>query len=77
MGHGRMLKAEAQLEEEVQKLRRRAELLDAQEDQRYGKSNCNGLSEELQRRQDRLDKIRQARQELEADTAAAAAHQRQ
>ncbi len=77
MSHGRMLKAEAQLEDEVKKLLRRAELLDAQEDQRYGKSNGGGLPEELQRRQDRLDKIRQARKELEAETAAAAARQRQ
>jgi len=77
MSHGCMLKAEAQLEDEVKKLLRRAELLDAQEEQRYSKKNGGGLPEELQRRQDRLDKIRQARKELEAETAAAAARQRQ
>ncbi len=37
MSHERMLKAEAQLEKEIKKLMRRAEILDAQEDRKYGK----------------------------------------
>jgi hypothetical protein len=56
---------------------RRAEILDAQEDRRYGKGNLGSdLPEELQRRQGRLEKIRQARLELEAEAAAAAARER-
>jgi len=59
MSHERMLKA--------------AEILVAQEDQRYGKSNrVSDLSDELRRRQDRLARIRQARKEMEAETAASA-----
>jgi hypothetical protein len=59
MSHERMLKA--------------AEILVAQEDQRYGKSNrVSDLSDELRRRQDRLARIRQARKEMQAETAAAA-----
>ena len=77
MSHERMLKAEAQLENEIKALLRRAEILDAQEDQRYGKAKRGSdLPEELQRRQDRLAKIRQARLELEAEAAAAAARDR-
>ena len=37
MSQKRMLKAEAQLEKEIRELMRRAELLDAQEDGKYGK----------------------------------------
>jgi hypothetical protein len=56
---------------------RKAEILDAQEDQRYGKSNRGSdLPDELRRRQDRLARIRQARKEMEAETIAAAARQR-
>ncbi len=77
MSHERMLKAEAQLEKEIKKLMRRAEILDAQEDRKYGKGKLGSdLPEELRRRQDRLEKIRQARQALEAEAAAAAARDR-
>jgi transposase len=77
MSHERMLKAEEQLEKEIKALMRRAELLDAQEDGQYGKGNLGSdLPEELRRRQDRLEKIRQARKALEAEAAAAAARER-
>jgi transposase len=77
MSHERMLKAEAQLEKEIRALMRRAEILDAQEDGKYGKGKLGSdLPEELRRRQDRLEKIRQARQALEAEAAAAAARDR-
>jgi hypothetical protein len=77
MSHERMLKAEEQLEKEINALMRRAEILDAQEDERYGKGKLGSeLPEELQRRQDRLERIRQARKELEAEAAAAAARDR-
>jgi hypothetical protein len=74
MSHERMLKAEEQLEKEIKELMRRAEILDAQEDGKYGKGKLGSdLPKELQRRQDRLEKIRQARKALEAEAAAAAA----
>jgi hypothetical protein len=64
MSHERMLKA--------------AEILDAQEDRRYGKGKLGSdLPDELRRRQDRLERIRQARKEMEAETAVAAARQLQ
>ena len=54
----------------------RAEILHAKEDRRYGKSNHGSdLPDELRRRQGRLARIRQARKEMEAETAAAAARQ--
>jgi len=78
MSHERMLRAEKQLAQEINSLMRQAEILDAQEDRRYGKTNRGSdLPDELRRRQDRLERIRQARKEMEAETAAAAARQRQ
>jgi transposase len=78
MSHERMLRAEKELEEEINALMRKAEILDAQEDRRYGKGNRGSdLPDELRRRQDRLARIRQARKEMEAETAAATARQRQ
>jgi hypothetical protein len=78
LSHERMLRAEKQLAQEINALMRKAEILDAQEDRRYGKDNRGSdLPDELRRRQDRLERIRQARKEMEAETAAAAARQRQ
>ena len=78
MSYERMLRAEKQLAQEINALMRKAEILDAQEDRRYGKDNRGSdLPDELRRRQDRLERIRQARKEMEAETAAAAARQRQ
>ena len=78
MSHERMLRAEKELEKEINALIRKAEILDAQEDRRYGKTNRGSdLPDELRRRQDRLERIRQAGKEMEAETAAAAARQRQ
>ena len=77
MSHERMLRAEKELEKEINALIRRAEILDAQEDKRYGKGKLGSdLPNELRRRQDRLARIRQARKEMEAETAAATARQR-
>ena len=79
MSHERMLRAEKELEKEINALIRKAEILDAQEDRkRYGKGKLGSdLPDELRRRQDRLARIRQARKEMEAETAAATARQRQ
>jgi len=77
MSHERMLKAEAQLQKEIEELMRQAEDVDAKEDSTYGKGKRGSdLPEELQRREERLEKIRQARLELEAETAAVAARER-
>jgi len=78
MSHERMLKTEAQLEAEIAALLRKAELIDAQEDARYGKDKRGGeLPKELQRRQDRLDALRKAKAELEAEAAADHARRRE
>jgi hypothetical protein len=78
MSHERMLRAKKELEKEINALIRKAEILDAQEDRRYGKGKLDSeLPEELRHKQGRLEKIRQARKEVEAKTAAAAARQRQ
>jgi transposase len=78
MSHERMLRAEKELEKEINALIRKAEILDAQEDRRYGKGKLGSeLPDELRHKQGRLGKIRQARKEMEAETAAAAARQRQ
>jgi len=78
MSHERMLRAEKELEKEINALMRKAEILDAQEDRRYGKGKLGSeLPDELRYKQSRLARIRQARKEMEAETAAAAARQRQ
>ncbi len=77
MSHERMLKTEAQLEAEIAALLRKAELIDAQEDARYGKGKRGDeLPKELQRRQDRLDALRKAKAELEVEAAADNARRR-
>ena len=43
MSHGRMLKAEKQLQQEINALMRRAEILDAQDDRRYGKGKLGSV----------------------------------
>ena len=75
MRHERMLRAEKELQKEINALMRKAEILDAQEeDRRYGKGKLGSeLPDELRRRQVRLARIPQARKEMEAETAAAAA----
>jgi hypothetical protein len=57
---------------------RKAELIDAQEDARYGKGKRGDqLPKELQRRQDRLNALRKAKAELEAEAAADNARRRE
>jgi hypothetical protein len=78
MSHERMLRAEKELEKEINALIRKAEILDAQEDRKYGKGKLGSeLPDELRHKQSRLERIRQARKEMEAETAAAAARQRE
>jgi hypothetical protein len=78
MSHERMLRAEKELEQQINALLRKAEILDAQEDRRYGKGKRGSeLPAELRHKQGRLARIRQARKEMGAETATAAARQRQ
>ena len=75
MSYERMVKKEQQLEAEIADLRRNvkglfseAELLDAQEDERFGPDRRGDeLPEELQRREQRLAVIRAAKEALEAE----------
>jgi transposase len=75
MSYERMVKAEAQLEAEIAVLRanvaallEEAEATDREEDERYGADRRGDeLPEELQRREERLQRIREAKQALEAE----------
>ena len=78
MSHERMLKSERQLEAEMRALLRKAEIIDAQEDGQFGKGKRGDeLPEELQRRSSRLEWIRKAKAELEAEAAAGKVRQRE
>jgi transposase len=68
MSYGRMKQEEERLKREIEELMRQAETTDAQEDKTFGADN-NGynLPEELQRRENRLEKIRSLREELEKE----------
>src|SRR4051812_4854861 len=78
MSYERMVKKEVQLEAEIAALRKNvdalleaAERVDAAEDERFGR-DCRGdeLPQELQRREQRLAVIREAKQALEAEAFA-------
>jgi len=70
MSYGRMEKGEAELEAQVRELLERAEAADAHEDELYGKGKRgDDLPGELQRRESRLKKIREAKAALEAQAA--------
>jgi len=68
MSYGRMKQDEERLEREIDELMRQAEAVDTEEDKAFGKDN-NGynLPEELKRREERLEKISQLREELERE----------
>jgi transposase len=66
MSYGRMQEKEKQLRGEVKGLLAQAEAADAEEDARYGnKRSGEDLPAELQRRETRLQRIREAKRELE------------
>ncbi len=66
MSYGRMNEKEKELEREVNELLRKAESVDAEEDKRYGKGiRGDELPVELQFREKRLARIRQAKKALE------------
>jgi transposase len=73
MSYGRMSETEKKLEEEVRRLLEEAERVDAEEDAKFGKGVLGDeLPKELQRRESRLKKIREAMAELEAEAKAEA-----
>ena len=66
MSYGRMDETEKRLREEVRKLLGQAEAADKEEDQRYGGDRRGDeLPEELQRRETRIARIREAKRALE------------
>jgi transposase len=66
MSYGRMNETEKRLREEVRKLLGQAEAADREEDQRYGRDRRGDeLPAELQRRETRIARIREAKKALE------------
>ena len=65
MSYGRMQEKQRQLREEVKQFLAQAEAADAEEDRRYGNQRGDELPEELQRRETRLAKMKQAKKVLE------------
>lgn len=66
MSYGRMEETEKQLRKEVRELLKRAEAVDEEEDKRYGRERQGEeLPEELQRRETRIARIREAKKVLE------------
>src|SRR5258705_186232 len=77
MSYGRMVQVEARLEQEIALIRANAKALladaervDAEENERFGADRRGDeLPDDLQRREDRLARIREAKQALEAEAA--------
>jgi transposase len=68
MSYGRMKKAKEHLEHEIDALLELTETLDPREDVRYGKGQKGwDLPKELRRREDRLNKIKEAMAAFEAE----------
>lgn len=73
MSYDRMKQEEKRLRGEIRQLLSKAERVDAEEDERYGRDRRGDeLPEELARRESRLKRIREARKALEAKAQAAA-----
>jgi transposase len=66
MSYGRMPEKQRQLREEVRQLLAQADAADAAEDAAFGDQQGDELPEELQRRESRLARIREAKHALEA-----------
>ena len=68
MSYGRMKQEEERLKQQIEELMRLAETADAEEDKAFGTdSNGYNLPEELQRQEERLNKISSLREELERE----------
>jgi len=77
MSYSRMKIRERELEKKVEELLKKAELVDADEDSRYGKGvRGDELPEELRFHQSRLKKIKEAKAALEAEAKQLAEQQR-
>lgn len=73
MSYGRMRDKGRQLSDEVKELLAQAEAVDAAEDAEYGADHGDELPAELQRRESRLQRIREAKRALETRAKAEAA----
>jgi transposase len=68
MSYERMLEEEERLKEEIEQMLEEAEAVDTEEDERFGRENRGDeLPEELERRRDRLEKIQEAKADLEKE----------
>jgi len=68
MSYERMLEEEERLKEEIEQMLEEAEATDTKEDERFGRENRGDeLPEELGRRRDRLEKIQEAKADLEKE----------
>jgi transposase len=65
MSYGRMKEKQQQLKEEVKQLLEQAEAADKEEDRQYGDKRGDELPEQLQRRETRLTKIKEAKKVVE------------
>src|ERR1700688_541769 len=65
MSYGRMQEKQQQLKEEVEQLLEQAEAADQEEDRQHGSKRGDELPEELQRRETRLAKIKEAKKVVE------------
>jgi transposase len=76
MSYGRMKEEEKRLAAEIERLLFRADETDRREDEQYGRGqHADELPEELQRRDERLRRIREAKAALEKEAAEARAAQ--
>ena len=76
MSYDRMKKREAELAAEVDRWLKAAEAADAEEDKLYGDKRGDEMPEWVADKQKRLEKIREAKAELEAEAKAAAEAER-
>jgi transposase len=77
MSYDRMKKREAELAAEVARWLKAAEAADREEDKHYGERRGDELPDWVADKQKRLEKIRQAKAELEAEARAAAEEEKQ
>jgi transposase len=75
MSYSRMLKSEKELESAIQTWLAQTEQTDRAEDALHGKARGDELPEDLQHKQRRLERIRKAKEELEAEAAASRARE--
>ena len=78
MSYGRMKKSQEELEKEIAALLDRAEAVDQEEDKKYGQAKKGwNLPQELQRRETRLAKIKEAMKALEQEAVKQAEQKQQ